>query len=646
MSLRRRLVVGMMLLAVVGIVATDLVTASSLRSFLLGRLDEQVDAAQQQALTYIDRTYLADVQNGDPAPNDAVAWLAELSTRQSTSGTSGAASTAGTAGSSTTSGSSGTAGPFPAVQVPDTPDTVPPTASGLTGGDSTQGAGTQSSSSSISGASSSSTSGQSALPSRPRLNAESLSARVSSDVYVEVIDGTRQLVFQRPSGSQAHQDPPPVLPAAFPVRSSPPLHQFGTRHGAYVPDRPTFVLESRRGGTAYRAQAIAVPGGTLVTAIPETPTEETLSSLIHIEILVSLIVVVALGLLTLAIVRFGLRPLDGMTETAGAIAAGDLTRRIRRSDERSEVGRLGQALNGMLSQIEAAFRERTVSEARLRRFVADASHELRTPLTSIRGYAELLRKDIVLDEEGRQRALQRIEHEAARMGVLVDDLLLLARLDQGRPLEYQPVDVSRLASDAVEDARTVQPDRVITLEAQSPVMVDGDAGRLRQVFDNLLRNAAVHTPPSTPVHVSVAITRDRAVIAVADEGPGFDAEEASRVFDRFYRGDSARSRQGAGLGLSIVAALAQAHGGVASVESAPGTGTTFRVDLPRRNGSGEVADRGSPSTTASGSAVSSSPVSTGASGLRSEESGRPPPGAPVLTGKGASELHAGQHGIN
>jgi two-component system OmpR family sensor kinase len=217
--------------------------------------------------------------------------------------------------------------------------------------------------------------------------------------------------------------------------------------------------------------------------------------------------------------------------------------------------------------------------------------------------------------------LQRIELEAARMGLLVDDLLLLARLDQGRPLEHQPVDVSRLAADAVEDARTVQPERVISLQASDPVMVDGDAGRLRQVFDNLLRNAAMHTPSTTPVHVRVVATGDRAVIAVADEGPGIDAELASRVFDRFYRGDSARSREGAGLGLSIVAALARAHGGVASVESAPGAGTTFMVELPLRpRTSDHLADPSVPVPAAT-------PVS-----------------APSPAGDESSRLHAGHRG--
>jgi two-component system OmpR family sensor kinase len=330
----------------------------------------------------------------------------------------------------------------------------------------------------------------------------------------------------------------------------------------------------------YRVEAVAVPGGTLVTAVPLNSTNQTLNSLIHVEILVSIVVVVALLVLALWIVSFGLRPLEEMTETAGAIAAGDLSQRVRRPQERGEVGRLGSALNGMLSQIEAAFAERTASESRLRRFVADASHELRTPLTSIRGYAELLRKDALVDDASRRRAAERIEHEASRMGLLVDDLLLLARLDQGRPLERFSIDLGTVVRDAVEAARAVDRQRRISLEVSGEVRVSGDAARLRQVFDNLLRNAVIHTPAGTPVHVSVRRDGQRAVITVADEGPGLAVDQSARLFDRFYRGSEARTGEGTGLGLSIVSALAAAHGGRALVESAPGRGTVFTVELP------------------------------------------------------------------
>ncbi len=289
---------------------------------------------------------------------------------------------------------------------------------------------------------------------------------------------------------------------------------------------------------------------------------------------------VALLLLVLWVVRIGMRPLDDMTETAGAIAGGDLTRRIRHTDDHGEVGRLGNALNGMLSQIEAAFRERTSSEARLRRFVADASHELRTPLTSIRGYAELLRKGAFDTEGERRRAAERIEGEAARMSLLVEDLLLLARLDQGRPPVREVVDLCPIVIDAVDATRINDRERTVTLDVDGPVVVHGDAARLRQIVDNLLQNALVHTYPGTAVGVEVRRQGGSAVVRVTDEGPGLDAEQAAQVFDRFYRGSEARTGEGTGLGLSIVAALAAAHGGSARVDTAAGEGSVFTVEIP------------------------------------------------------------------
>ena len=203
----------------------------------------------------------------------------------------------------------------------------------------------------------------------------------------------------------------------------------------------------------------------------------------------------ALALLAWWVVHLGLRPLEQMGETAGAIAAGDLSRRVETADERTEVGRLGLALNSMLGQIEGAFAERTASEARLRRFVADAAHELRTPLTSIRGYAELFRRGASTRPDDLAKTMRRIEEGAARMGVLVEDLLLLARLDQGRPLDREPVDLTRLTAAAVDDLRVVSPDRPVVYESNGAVVVNGDEHRLRQVLANLLENARTHTPP-------------------------------------------------------------------------------------------------------------------------------------------------------
>jgi two-component system, OmpR family, sensor kinase len=286
--------------------------------------------------------------------------------------------------------------------------------------------------------------------------------------------------------------------------------------------------------------------------------------------------------LSLWLVRLGLRPLTGMRKTAEAIAAGDLSMRVAPADDRTEIGRFGQALNTMLGRIERAFAERQASEDRLRRFVADASHELRTPLTSIRGYAELFRRGAATRPDDLAKAMHRIEDEAARMGVLVEELLLLARLDQGRPVDRQPVDLTALARDAVADARVVEPARPLELDTNGPVRVTGDAVRLRQVLDNLLANVRTHTPPETAAAVRVRADDGHAVLEVADRGPGMSEDESARAFERFYRVDASRSRDsgGVGLGLSIVSAIVTAHGGEVQVRSAPGEGATFTVTLP------------------------------------------------------------------
>jgi two-component system OmpR family sensor kinase len=247
---------------------------------------------------------------------------------------------------------------------------------------------------------------------------------------------------------------------------------------------------------------------------------------------------------------------------------------------RTEAGRLGGALNEMLTQIEGAFTEKSASEERLRQFVADASHELRTPLTSIRGYAELLSRGGFADEAGRRKALKRIEEEATRMGGLVEDLLLLAELDRGRPLRAEPVELRRLCVDAVGDTNATPHDHVLTLEPGGPVVVLGDAERLAQVAHNLVRNALAHTPPGTVVQVSAGAAGTMGYIRVADNGPGIARAEARRVFDRFYQADPSRSSEGTGLGLAIVRAIAEALGGWAEVSPTPGGGATLTVTIP------------------------------------------------------------------
>jgi two-component system OmpR family sensor kinase len=335
----------------------------------------------------------------------------------------------------------------------------------------------------------------------------------------------------------------------------------------------------------FRGEAITNREGNLVVvALSLREVDQSLHHLLVLEALVALGVLMALAGLAWWVVKLGLRPLEQMQATARAIAAGDLSQRVEIADERTEAGQLGLAFNEMLHQIQTAFDERAASEAQLRRFVGDASHELRTPLTSIRGYAELFRRGAAERPEDLAKAMRRIEEEANRMGIMVDDLLLLARLDQGRPLEARPVDLTRITTDAVDDARAVAPARSIDYSPNGAIVVTGDEARLRQVLGNLLQNALRHTPAETPVHVRVTSAPQEAVIEVADEGPGMAPEEAARVFERFWRSDSSRARTtgGTGLGLAIVAAIAEAHGGRAEVETAPDHGATFRVHLPRR----------------------------------------------------------------
>jgi two-component system OmpR family sensor kinase len=352
---------------------------------------------------------------------------------------------------------------------------------------------------------------------------------------------------------------------------------------AVAPGEPRFLtVPAVSGGSRYRVRAELVPNGRIVIAAASLhDVDGTLHRLLLIELLVTAAVLAALAALGLWVVRLGLRPLEAIGATAAAIAAGDLSQRVAREDDRTEVGRLGRALNAMLQQIEAAFRAREASEARLRRFVADASHELRTPLTAVRAYAELFERGAQARPDDLARSMEGIARESERMSVLVDDLLLLARLDEGRPLERSPVELDAVVAEAVETARAVEPERPIDCELE-PTHVLGDRVRLRQVVDNLLANARSHTPAGTPVHVRVARANGTGVIEVADDGPGLAPEQLDRAFERFYRADPSRARTsgGVGLGLSIVAAVAEAHGGTVSARSEPGRGATFRVELP------------------------------------------------------------------
>jgi two-component system, OmpR family, sensor kinase len=334
----------------------------------------------------------------------------------------------------------------------------------------------------------------------------------------------------------------------------------------------------------YRVLAVADPehDASLVIAMPLDDVEKTLKRLLAVELAVSGLALLGIVILGSGAVRVGLAPLRRIQRTAEAIAAGDLSRRVEEPDAHTEVGQLAGAFDVMVARLEAALAERAASEDRLRRFVSDASHELRTPLTSIRGYAELFRRGAANDPEGLALAMRRIEEEALRMGGLVDDLLLLARLDEGRPLERTPVDLAALAADAVADFGVAAPEHPVTLDVDGPVVVLGDEPRLRQVLVNLLANVREHTPPGTAATVRAAVVDGRATLVVADRGPGFSPEEAARVFTRFHRVDASRARTsgGSGLGLSIVDAIVRAHGGAVSVDAAPGRGAAFAVVLP------------------------------------------------------------------
>ncbi len=356
------------------------------------------------------------------------------------------------------------------------------------------------------------------------------------------------------------------------------------------------------GRTTWRVTSEALPQGySVVVGTDEVGDQAAIGRLVRIEVVVGLIVLTLLGVAGYLLVRNSLRPLAEVERTARAIAAGDLSQRVPEGDQRTEVGRLSTALNGMLARIESAFRAQQASESeargseeKMRRFVADASHELRTPLTSIRGFAELYRQGAVSSDEELTRLMARIEAEGARMGLLVEDLLLLARLDQRRPLTLTPVDLAAIAGDAVHDARAVQPDRPIALHLDESLtdvpVVLGDEGRLRQVVGNLVTNALTHTPPGTRVTVTVAQDADDDVLLlrVSDDGPGMADADAARAFERFYRADSSRTRGGeggpaggTGLGLAIASSLVQAHGGSITLDTAPGRGAAFTVRLHR-----------------------------------------------------------------
>ncbi|MFF3372200.1 sensor histidine kinase [Streptomyces sp. NPDC002680] len=373
-----------------------------------------------------------------------------------------------------------------------------------------------------------------------------------------------------------------------------------------------FTVGSTKGDTRWRV--IAVPrvdgalGGTVATgrggvvvATSLAEVDGTVDRMWLIYEIAGLCLLIALAVAGWAAVRSGLRPLSRIEQTAAEIAGGDLSRRVPQlAGPNTEIGRLAAALNSMLGQLETAFAARAESEARMSRFVADASHELRTPLAGIKGLADLYRMGAALPEQRDiDDMMERVARESERLTRLVEDMLLLARLDERSltagvsdapfRLELAPTDLRTLAADALHDVRGLDAARIVKLTGpngdgppgSAPALAD--EARLRQVVTNLVGNAVTHTPAGTPIRIGVGTAGDHAVLEVADEGPGLSMDQRRRVFDRFYRADTSRTRAtgGAGLGLAIVHSLVTAHAGRVEVHSVPGQGATFQVLLPR-----------------------------------------------------------------
>jgi two-component system OmpR family sensor kinase len=440
------------------------------------------------------------------------------------------------------------------------------------------------------------------------LDAQLSATAVLADQYVIAAHNARQKPSLAPTGTTQWADAAKsgLLPALMQMRlsggdvqqlgSGPPITAQmtpgpdGTGTDADGARFYTSTAQDSDGSSVtYRIRVSHLPDGegTLVLATSEHEVSATMVHLGLIEAVTWLGAFCFVGWMSSRRIKKHLRPFELMGDQVVAIGSGELDQRVSPADPGTELGRVGHSVNLMLTRLEHAFNEQRASEGRLRRFIADASHELRTPLASIRGYAELFRRGASSRPEDLALAMRRIESEASRMGVLVDELLLLARLDSGRPLERAVVDLGGLLHDAVRDAQAADarwPVVVELAEAADPVHVIGDADRLRQVLANLLSNVRAHTPPGTAATVSACRQDGTVLLEVADDGPGLTGRQQQLVFERFYRADSSRGRGddsgGSGLGLSIVASVAEAHGGSAAVRSAPGGGAVFSVRLP------------------------------------------------------------------
>lgn len=410
-----------------------------------------------------------------------------------------------------------------------------------------------------------------APPGRPRaLAGRGPAAFLTSEIYGELLSADGKVLKRPVTVGFGASSSPPALPAALPI----------SRLGSGL---RLFTVDSKAGsGLRYRAAAVPAGRGTAVVAVSLRDVDQTLHRLVVVEALVGAGVILGLVALGWVVIRIGLLPLERIGRQASEIAGGNLSRRVSAPGARTEVGRLAASLNAMLVRIEEAFADRSASEDRLRQFLSDASHELRTPLASIRGYAELFRLGAARDPDALELAMARIEAEAARMGVLVEDLLMLARLDEFPEARRVGVDLTELAEHAASDTRAVAPARKVVVRASGPLEVLGDPDQLRQVIANLTRNAVIHTPAGSPIELGVWREGDYAMLEVRDHGPGIPDNVGDGVFDRFWRMESGRSRGrgGAGLGLAIVQAIVRAHHGEVHASNTAGGGAVFQVKLP------------------------------------------------------------------
>ena len=382
-------------------------------------------------------------------------------------------------------------------------------------------------------------------------------------------------------GSYAQlRDPSGAVVSHLPTDTSSPAPSLPT---TIEPLGKPFTVSAAVGSGRWRALSTGdskFEGYTVVVANPLGDVGESLRGLVIIETVAGAVLLALLTIGSWLILRRGLRPLESMAVAAGSIHEGDMSVRVAPSDGRGEVGQLGLALNSMLDNLQVAFDAQKESEAKLRQFLADASHELRTPLTSIQGFADLFRLGVANEHVDTDVIMRRIEEESQRMRLLVDDLLLLARLDERRDIEMTEVDLAVLAADACSDAVAADPDRRVTLDAPESVIVEGAQDHLRQAVANLVANALTHTPAGTPIEVSARAVGRRAQLMVRDRGPGLSPEALQHAFDRFWRADSSRVGPKAGLGLSIVAAIAEEHDGTATARNHPDGGAVLTLDLP------------------------------------------------------------------